>query len=186
VKRASDGSKFAAVPAETSNIAITLTRHNARGRLAGSLDFQFFSLQSLAAYAGLYEEPMTRWMSQFCSAGKIGLRGDEIEDELARTLAHLKIEAPSSERTPLPMISFNPTMGQRIQVEVQAMKECWLSWCQGSDASLTPPYIFLGAAVLDSAFEEIVMPKVEGRTSAEVTKKKRKRWVRKEPVTDCL
>ena len=186
VKRASDGTVSASISIEASGTVTTLTRHNARGRLAGSLDFQFFSLQSLAAYAGLYEEPMTRWMSQFCSAGKIGLRGDEIEDELARTLAHLKIEAPSSERTPLPMISFNPTMGQRIQVEVQAMKECWWSWCQGSDASLTPPYIFLGAAVLDSAFEETVMPKVEGRTSAEVTKKKRKRWVRKEPVTDCL
>ena len=31
--------------------------------------------------------------------------------------------------------------------------------------------------MLDSAFEDIVMPKIEGTTAADVSEKKRKRWV---------
>jgi hypothetical protein len=178
------GSVSATILARASSTVIT--RNNACGRLPKSLDSKFFALQSLASYAGLYEEPMTGWMSQFCSGGGVGIPGNEIEDELARTLACLRIEAPSSERTPLPMIPFNPgAMGQQIQAELQAMKERWWSWCQGGDASLTPPYIFLGATVLDRAFEEVIMPKVEGRSTAEVLKKKRKRWVSEELVANC-
>ena len=179
VKRASDGTVSASISIEASGTVTTLTRHNARGRLPDSLDAQFFSLRSLAAYAGLYEEPMTRWLSRFCSAGGVGIGGDEIEDELARSLACLRLDTRLLGGQPTSsIIPFHPgAMGQQIQAELQAMKECWWSWCRGGDASLTPPYIFLGAAVLDSAFEEIVMPNIEGQTTMEILKKKRKRWV---------
>ena len=127
IKRAPDESVSATVPAHTS---VVITRYNARGRLAESLDAQFFSLQSLAAYTGLYEEPMARWMSHLCSPGGVGIPGNEIEDELARSLASLKVEVPSSKR--IQVTPYNPwAIGQQIHVGLQTMKESWWSWCQG-------------------------------------------------------